>query len=100
MILRFFQFWSVLFLSYLFLVYVSAHADVGLAKDHWKEIYFVIIAVTTAWLFAVTQSLRPVVALFAAGAFFVIAMMADPSGASFLATLDDIGDRVLAAVDG
>lgn len=99
MIRRFFQFWSVLFMSFVVLRYVADHAQYGFARDYWQEIYFVIIAVTTAWLIAVTRSLRPVVVLFAAAGFFVIAMMEDPSGASFLAALDDIGDRVLAVAE-
>ena len=100
MILRFLQFWSVLTTGYLLLRYASEQADFGWVATYWRELYFIIIAVTTAWLFVVTQSLRPVVALFAAAGFVVIALMDEPTGASFLATVDGMAARVLTIREG
>ena len=100
MIRRFAQFWAILFMSFVMLRYVSENAQFGLALRYWQEIYFVIIAVTMAWLLVVTRSLRPVVALFAGVGFCLVALMEDPSGASFLAALDDIGDRIATITSG
>ena len=69
-------------------------------NDYWREILFGLVAICASWLFFVTQSLRPVVAIFATCTFFVIAKLEEPSAASFFAALDGIKAHVFEKFDG
>ena len=99
MILRAIQFLSVVFMAFVIFLHYGEDAVADLFAARWREILFGLVGVTAGWLFAVTQSLRPVVAIFAAIAFFVIAGLEDPSAASFLAAIEGLADRVLEGVD-
>lgn len=99
MILRTFQILAVVFMAFIVFLHFGQTAVAEVFEARWREILFGLVGVTAGWLFAVTQSLRPVVAIFAAAAFFVIASLEEPSAASFLAALDGITSRVLTGVD-
>ena len=69
-------------------------------QTYWREVAFAVIAVLAAVLFLVTHRLRPVVVVFAAIGFFLIATMNDPSPAAFMAALDGLTATVLTGIDG
>ena len=100
MIRRMFQFLAVCSLAALSFMYLYEEGVFSVFSTYWRETLFAGVGMTAGWLFAVTQGLRPVVAIFAAAAFFVMAKMEDPSGAGFVAALDEIGAKVLAVADG
>ena len=104
MVLRLVQ---ILALGFLIAVAALHFATVGFVdvagsvfEAHWRETLFGCVAVIAAWLFVITHGLRPVVAIFAAAAFFVVALMDEPSTDSLLATIDGITERALAGIEG
>lgn len=99
MIRRFVQSLAVIFMSFAAFRHFEGRIGVAVFDTYWREVLFGVVAVTAAWFFAVTQSLRPVVAIFAAIAFYVLAHLENPSAASFLAALDDMTARVLTGID-
>ena len=96
--LRILQILAVIFMAYVIAQHYGRETTGLLLEIYWREALFAVVGVTAAWLFAVTHFLRPVVAVFAAAAFFVIASLDDPSAAGFLAALDGIAEKVLAGV--
>ena len=99
MIRRIAQFLAVCAMAALSLMYLFQEGYASVFTTYWRETLFAGVGMISGWLFAVTHGLRPVVAIFAAGAFFAIAMMEEPSTASLLAALDGIGAKVLAVKD-
>ena len=99
MIRRIAQFLAVCIMAALSLMYLYQEGYVSVFSTYWRETLFACVGMLSGWLFAVTHGLRPVVAIFAAAAFFVIAIMEEPSATSLLATLDGIGAKVLAVKD-
>lgn len=96
---RIIQFLAVCIMVVLTVVYLFEEGYFAVLSVYWRETLFASVGIMAGWLFAVTHGLRPVVAIFAATAFFVIAKMDDPSGESILAAIEGIGDRVLAVAD-
>ncbi len=99
MTLRTLQILAVLFMAFVAFRHYGQGAANNVFAIYWREILFAIVGVAAAWLFFVTHALRPVVAIFAAAAFYMIASLDAPSAASFLAALDGISARVLGGVD-
>ncbi len=100
MILRIAQLFAVCIMAVLSVMYLVQQGYFSVLSDYWRESMFAAIGVLSGWLFAITHGLRPVVAIFAATGFFLIAKMEDPSGASLVTALEGIGDRMLAVADG
>lgn len=86
------------FMAFVLFLYVSRNLDVTFLETYWREVSFASICVITAWLIAVTDALRPVVALFATIAFFVVAKIEEPSTANALAVLDGLAERILTGI--
>lgn len=99
MIRRTIQFLAVCAMAALTVMYLLQHGYFSVFSTYWRETLFAALGLAAGWMFAVTQALRPVVAIFAAAAFFLVAKMEEPTGASLVATLGGIGDRVLALAD-
>lgn len=99
MILRAIQFLSVVFMAFVVFLHYGERAVADLFMAHWREVLFGLVGVTAGWLFAVTHSLRPVVAIFAAIGFFIIASLEEPSTASLLAAIEGLTTRVLEGVE-
>ena len=102
MILRAFQLLALCFLIAVAALHVVQNGLVsldGVFDAYWREVFFALTACATAWLFLITRILRPVVAIFAAGAFFVIAVMDEPSPDAFMTALDGLTDTVLEGID-
>ena len=89
---------AVAFMIFVVSRYVIRSFGVGFIDVYWREVSFAFVSVVAAWLFVVTQSLRPVVAVFAAIAFFVVAKTHEPSTANFFAVLDALSDRILTGI--
>lgn len=64
-------------------------------SKQWRAVYFGLVAVAAAWLLLVTQTLRPVVVMFAGFGFLIIAMMEDPGASSFWAAFDNLTESML-----
>ena len=98
MVRRSLQSLAIGFITFVVIRYVVQNFDQTVLDTYRREISFGIVSVVTAYLFAIARTLRPVVALFAAIAFFGIAKLDTLSAANFFAALDEMTDRVLSGI--
>ncbi len=98
MVRRLFQALAVFFMILVLFRYVSWNFDALFLEIYWREISFGLISIVAAWMFKVTHTLRPVIAVFATLAFLVIAKLDQPSTANLVAVLDGMSARILTGI--